>query len=94
MSIFKITESKVSKESSKSLFFFDIELIEGNLVLGDQFRLYETHRPVDFTVTSVRKTAGAVRIHVDKTIPWDGLWVGAIVDTETPAASLKYGYNG
>ena len=72
---------------------FLVEMLDGTLSAGDVLPLWETHHRANFTVTSTDGPAKSLRITVDELIPWDHMWKGAIVDTEDPSVSRKYGYS-
>ncbi len=93
MAIFRIVASRSQKVKSFSDHpEFDVEVIGGVISAGLTFRLFETHHPCDYTVLHVREEQRWLTVVVNKPIPWDDKWVGAVVDTENPRAALKYGY--
>jgi len=50
-------------------------------IAGDQFRLYDTHHPCDFTILCVKEKGDQCTLVVKESISWDNKWSGTVVDT-------------
>lgn len=72
---------------------FDVEYMDASqLNVGDSFRVFDTHHPVDFTVNEIKSTGNLVTLLCRNYLDWDDQFAGAIVDTENPVDAKRFGY--
>lgn len=95
MATFKILESRNcpgqhSERGSK----IKVELLDGELVPGERFRLYETHHYIDYTVVSVQRVGETCVVCATPDLWYDGWHEGTILDTKNFEAGAKYGFGG
>ena len=94
VSSFIIIDSRKEKDGYRYLSRFDVRLIKGELTKGDSFTLFETRHPVVFEIQAMESIGeGLFALEVDKNIPWNGQWVGSVVDTEDSSNNKKHGYS-
>lgn len=70
---------------------FDVEIISGDLSVGDRFVLWETRHPFEAIVRKILK-GDVVTLSVSCSVSYEGWRVGTIVDSNDPEAGRKYGY--
>lgn len=70
-----------------------IDLLVGDLEVGDTIDLYETRHLVPMRIIEKRLViSGLLELTVDKKIPWDHQWQGAYIDTDDPRTARAAGY--
>lgn len=95
MATFKIIQSRNLGEASPNrVSEFVVEILAGELIPGDRFRLYETHHFTDYTVRSITSQNGHVVIQCEPRLWYDGWQEGSVLDTSDLKSGLKYGFGG
>jgi hypothetical protein len=91
MAIFKIISSRrgTKKDSAE----FGIQPISGEVVVGDEFRCYDTHHPVDYRVQAVQSSSDSVTLFCDGFYGYDEFFVGAIIDTTKRGRPFGFHYD-
>ena len=90
MAIFKIIASCRGKEGESTE--FEIKPISSEVVVGDGFRCYDTHHPVDYRVRAIHNSAERITLSCDGCFGFDEQFVGAIIDT-TKKGRLGFHYD-
>jgi hypothetical protein len=79
MATFKILNSR--RGTAQASAEFEVQPIEGSVEVGDEFRCYDTHHPVDYRVQAVRTTSDTVILSCAGFFGFDEQFVGAVIDT-------------
>jgi hypothetical protein len=91
MAIFKIiTSQRGTKQDSAE---FGIQPISGEVTVGDQFRCYDTHHPVDYRVQAVHHSQEQIMLSCDGFYGYDEMFVGAIIDTTKTGRPFGFHYD-
>lgn len=93
MTIFKIIASRpIEKKDFDHKPQLDVQIISGNLNVGDEFVLYETHHPFRVIIRKIENKGDFFTLHVSCGVGYEGCHIGTVVDTENPESGRKYGY--
>ena len=79
MPIFKIIASRRGTEPDNAE--FEIEPISGKVAVGDEFRCYDTHHPIEYRVRAIQNSAEKITLSCVGFFGFDEQFVGAIIDT-------------
>ena len=91
----KIVKSRNCRDDTgKDECEFVVEILEGDLVPGDQFRLYETHHFTDYTVLSLNPLEDTCVVRAKPDLWYEGWHEGSILDTQNLEAGIRYGSGG
>lgn len=91
MAIFKIISSQRGAKQDSAV--FGIEPISGEVVVGDEFRCYDTHHPVDYRVQYVQRSAESVTLFCDGFYGHDEFFLGATIDTTKRGKPFGFRYD-
>ena len=91
MAIFKIISSRRGEKHDSAV--FRIQPISGEVVIGDEFRCYDTHHPVDYRVQAVQSSPDGVTLLCDGFYGYDEFFVGAIIDTTKRGKPFGFRYD-
>jgi len=91
MAIFKIISSRRGEKRESAV--FGIQPISGEVLVGDEFRCYETHHPVDYRVQAVESGSVGVTLFCAGFFFYDECFVGAIIDTTQFGKPLGFRYD-
>jgi hypothetical protein len=92
MATFKILNSRRGTEQSSAE--FEVQPIEGRVAVGDEFRCYDTHHPVNYRVQAVRGTPSTVILSCAGSFGFDEQFVGAVIDTAKKGQPGGFHYGG
>ena len=93
MAKFKIIASRpIEKKDFDHKPQLDVQLLSGNLNVGDEFILYETHHPFDVAIRKIENKGDFITLHISCAVPYESWHVGTMVDTDNPEAGRMYGY--
>ena len=91
MAKFKIIHTKKTSEYGKAEFY--VNFIEGMLNIGDEFKTYDTHHPVKWTILEIIcKPECFLKCKNRLGLFWDDQYSGAIVDTSAIQRRDEYKY--
>jgi hypothetical protein len=79
MAVFKIISSRRGEKQNSAV--FGIQPISGEVIVGEKFRCYDTHHPVDYQVQHVQSSPEGVTLVCDGYYGYDEFFLGAIIDT-------------
>jgi hypothetical protein len=71
---------------------FSIKSIGGEVLVGDEFRCYDTHHPVVYRVRTLKNESETITLLCDGVFGYDDQFVGAIIDT-TKQGRLGFYYD-
>jgi hypothetical protein len=91
MAVFKIIASRRGAKQRSAE--FEIQPMSGEVVVGDEFRCYDTHHPIDYRVEIIRTNGGTVTLFCDGFFGFDEQFVGAIIDTTTKKRGVGFHYD-
>ena len=91
MAVFKIISSRRGAKQDSAV--FGIQPINGEVVVGDEFRCYDTHHPVDYRVQNVQRSAEGITLFCDGFYGYDEFFLGAIIDTTKRGKPLGFHYD-
>jgi hypothetical protein len=90
MAIFKIISSeRGDKQNSVK---FGVCPISDEPVIGEEFRCYETHHPVDYSIRAIQRGSDEVVLVCDGFFFYDEQFVGAIIDTTKRGRGVGFRY--
>jgi hypothetical protein len=90
MAKFRVIKSEnVKTESGEVRARLDFELVEGALLPGDVFRLYETHHYTNYMIEHL----GESHIIARPSLWTNGIYEGEVLDTDDLKAARKRGYS-
>jgi hypothetical protein len=90
MAIFKIIASRRGpRRDSAEL---EIQPMSGEVVVGDEFRCYDTHHPIDYRVQSIQSSPERITLLCEGFFGFDEQFVGAIIDTTKKGRPLGFRY--
>jgi hypothetical protein len=74
---------------------FDVIYIEGNLIPGEKFTVYDTHHPIVCTITKSTSEGNVttLRCNLYLGLGWENQFVDAIVDTEAKDRPAAFSYS-
>ena len=72
----------------------DVVYLDGNLVPGETFIVYDTHHPIECYVMDVfvRESISTLRCKLFLVLGWENQFSGAIVDTQATTGSTAFRY--
>lgn len=91
MAIFKIISSRRGEKRDSAV--FGIQLISGEVIVGDEFCCYDTHHPVDYRVQAVQNSSDGITLLCDGFYGFDEFFLGAIIDTAKRGKRFGFGYD-
>lgn len=71
---------------------FEVRLTLGSLAVGDRFRCYDTHHPVDYRIERIDNHDDRQTLHCDGWIGFDEQFTEAILDTEQSGRPAGFRY--
>jgi hypothetical protein len=73
---------------------FDVVFLQGNLLVGDEFVVYETHHPVKCKIIEARAVGEwiTLRCQITMRFGWENHWAGSIVDTQAAGRPAAFRY--
>ena len=80
MARFRIMAARKSSPSGDAE--FEVEWLVGRLLVGDSFRVYDTHHPVVCVIKAIRGDYKLATLTSAVHLGWDNQFAPAIVDTE------------
>jgi hypothetical protein len=89
---FKIVGSRPT--SDPKIVIFDVIYLEGALVTGDEFVVYDTHHPINCKVLGITPIDNrfALRCWMQTGIGWENQFASAIVDMEAKGRPASFRY--
>jgi hypothetical protein len=79
MAIFKIIASRRGTKPDSAE--FEIQPVSGEVLVGDEFRCYDTHHPIEYRVQAIKNAPEKITLLCDGFFSFDEQFVGAIIDT-------------
>jgi len=71
---------------------FGIQPVSGEVVIGDEFRCYDSHHPVDYRVRDVQSIPETLTMFCDGFYGYDDFLVGATLDTTKRGVPFGFHY--
>ena len=71
---------------------FTVQFRDGRLQVGETFRCFMTHHPVEFRVSSIRDTDGQTVLVCHGRLGFDDEYAGAVVDTSATRKPEAFRY--
>lgn len=90
MAIFKVIDCRGSR--GDEILEFDVQLIIGEIRIGDVFRCYETHHPADYCVLRVRSAPAVTTLSCRGFFFYKQQFVGAVIDTDKTGRPAGFHY--
>jgi hypothetical protein len=79
MAVFKIIASRRGAEPDSAE--FEIELISGDVAIGDEFQCLDTHHPINYRVRAIQNSTANITLSCAGFYGYDDYFVGATIDT-------------
>ncbi|MFC1351824.1 MAG: hypothetical protein G8D89_05470 [gamma proteobacterium symbiont of Clathrolucina costata] len=90
MAKFRVLKSKnIDAADGKRVAHIEYEVLEGVLLPGDVFRLYETHHYTNFQIIELQESYFVASPYLF----YDGWYEGAELDTDNLLSGRKHGYS-